>query len=129
MASVKKGQLTAPPQWWKHLRDWKRVFWSAERMAEREMIEAEIFECEGPNTKIGKSVKKHFGMEYRVRKEYQDMYRNGSVMSDLFPHWQEWKPFWSWYQTAKQRDQAMENLSKKTFMNRGPLYEYRPFER
>jgi hypothetical protein len=26
MANVKKGNLTAPPQWWKHLRDWKRVF-------------------------------------------------------------------------------------------------------
>ncbi len=26
MAHKRKGQLTAPPQWWKHLRDWKRVF-------------------------------------------------------------------------------------------------------
>lgn len=33
MANVKKGQLTRPPQWWKHLRDWKRVFWKSERQA------------------------------------------------------------------------------------------------
>lgn len=35
MASVKKGTLTAPPQWWKHLKDYKRVFWKAERKAYR----------------------------------------------------------------------------------------------
>lgn len=34
MASVKKGNLTRPPQWWKHLRDWKRVFWKKERKAQ-----------------------------------------------------------------------------------------------
>ena len=33
MANVKKGQLTAPPQWWKHLRWAKRVFWKRERRA------------------------------------------------------------------------------------------------
>lgn len=33
MASVKKGTLTPPPQWWKHLRKWKRKFWKAERKA------------------------------------------------------------------------------------------------
>ena len=33
MASVKKGQLTPPPQWWKHLKEFKRVFWKAERKA------------------------------------------------------------------------------------------------
>lgn len=34
MASVKSGShLTPPPQWWKHLRDWKRVFWKRERKA------------------------------------------------------------------------------------------------
>ena len=38
MASVKKGSLTAPPQWWKHLRDWKRVYWRAERHAHKRMI-------------------------------------------------------------------------------------------
>jgi hypothetical protein len=31
MANVKKGQLTSPPQWWKHLRDWKKTFWHKER--------------------------------------------------------------------------------------------------
>ena len=33
MASVKKGTLTPAPQWWKHLRKWKRVFWKRERKA------------------------------------------------------------------------------------------------
>lgn len=33
MATVKKGLLTESPQWWKHLRDWKRVFWKRERKA------------------------------------------------------------------------------------------------
>lgn len=33
MANVKKGLLTAPPEWWKHL-DWqKRPFWKRERRA------------------------------------------------------------------------------------------------
>lgn len=39
MAHVRKGQLTPPPQWWRHLRDWKRVFWKRERKeAKREAI-------------------------------------------------------------------------------------------
>lgn len=33
MATVKKGTLTPAPQWWKHLRKWKRVFWKKERKA------------------------------------------------------------------------------------------------
>jgi hypothetical protein len=33
MANVKKGQLTPPPQWWRHLRWAKRLFWKAERRA------------------------------------------------------------------------------------------------
>lgn len=35
MASVKKGTITPSPQWWKHLRDWKRVFWKRERKAHK----------------------------------------------------------------------------------------------
>lgn len=35
MANVKKGNLTKSPQWWKHLRDWKRVFWKSERSAQK----------------------------------------------------------------------------------------------
>lgn len=34
MANVKKGNLAAPPQWWRHLREWKRVFWKRERRAQ-----------------------------------------------------------------------------------------------
>lgn len=26
-----KTKHTPPPQWWKHLRDWKRFFWHKER--------------------------------------------------------------------------------------------------
>ena len=33
MASVKKGTLTRSPQWWKHLREYKRFFWKSERQA------------------------------------------------------------------------------------------------
>lgn len=28
-----RGTLTRSPQWWKHLRDWKRVFWKRDRQA------------------------------------------------------------------------------------------------
>jgi hypothetical protein len=35
MANVKKGTLTRSPQWWKHLRDWKRIFWKSERSAQK----------------------------------------------------------------------------------------------
>jgi hypothetical protein len=31
--SVKHNQLKPSPQWWKHLREWKRVFWKKERKA------------------------------------------------------------------------------------------------
>jgi hypothetical protein len=37
MAQKRKGQLTASPQWWRHLRDWKRVFWKAERQAQKKL--------------------------------------------------------------------------------------------
>ena len=33
MANIKRGQVTAPPQWRVHLRDWKRAFWKGERKA------------------------------------------------------------------------------------------------
>jgi hypothetical protein len=41
MATIKKGYLTKPPQWWKHLRDWKRVFWKSERQAGRRAAQAQ----------------------------------------------------------------------------------------
>jgi hypothetical protein len=44
MANVKKGQLTAPPEWWKHLRWTKRPFWKAERQAGKEEVEREAAE-------------------------------------------------------------------------------------
>jgi hypothetical protein len=33
MATVKKGILTPPGEWWKHLRGTKRTFWKGERKA------------------------------------------------------------------------------------------------
>ena len=44
MANVKKGQLTAPPEWWKHLRWVKRVFWKKERRAGRKAARKEAAE-------------------------------------------------------------------------------------
>lgn len=41
MANVKQGNLSKPPQWWKHLRDWKRVFWKSERSAQKREIRNE----------------------------------------------------------------------------------------
>lgn len=38
MATIKKGVLTASPQWWKHLRDWKRIFWKKERKAAQRAV-------------------------------------------------------------------------------------------
>lgn len=46
MANVKKGQLTTPPQWWRHLRDWKRVFWKRERKAAQSEIREEAAAAE-----------------------------------------------------------------------------------
>lgn len=33
VANVKAGQLTPPPEWWRHLRGAKRTFWKRERRA------------------------------------------------------------------------------------------------
>lgn len=38
MATVKRGTLTRSPQWWKHLRDWKRVYWKKERKAAQRTV-------------------------------------------------------------------------------------------
>ena len=38
MAHVRKGMLVPSPQWWKHLRDWKSIFWKKHRMAEKNAI-------------------------------------------------------------------------------------------
>jgi hypothetical protein len=37
MATVKKGLLTAPGEWWQHLRWMKRVFWKRERQAAKRL--------------------------------------------------------------------------------------------
>ena len=38
MANIKKGQLVRPPEWWKHLRWSKRVFWKKHRKAEQRLV-------------------------------------------------------------------------------------------
>lgn len=45
MANVKQGNLSASPQWWKHLKDWKRVFWKAERQAHGRAIETDAHDA------------------------------------------------------------------------------------
>jgi len=41
MATMKKGILICAPQWWKHLRDWKRVFWRKHRKVEKQFTRQE----------------------------------------------------------------------------------------
>jgi len=44
MAHLKKGQLTTPGEWAKHLRKVKRLFWHAERKAARQEIQHQLKE-------------------------------------------------------------------------------------
>ncbi len=37
MATMKKGIAVRAPQWWKHLRDWKRFFWKKQRKADQRL--------------------------------------------------------------------------------------------
>lgn len=47
MSTVKKGVLTSPRQWWKHLRPyWKKQFWGAERKAAQADTKARLSEAE-----------------------------------------------------------------------------------
>jgi hypothetical protein len=40
MATMKKGITVRAPQWWKHLRDWKRIFWKKQRKADQRLAAA-----------------------------------------------------------------------------------------
>jgi hypothetical protein len=42
LAHVKKGLNVPAPQWWKHLRRWKRAFWNKERKAAQRLIWKEL---------------------------------------------------------------------------------------
>jgi len=44
MVNVKKGNLTKAPQWWKHLKEFKRFFWKSERKAQKKDIKERINE-------------------------------------------------------------------------------------
>lgn len=41
MATQKKGILAKSPQWRKHLRDWKRLFWKKERKKAQKEVRRE----------------------------------------------------------------------------------------
>lgn len=42
MASVKSGQQTRPPEWWRHLRAEKRTFWKSERKVAKQDAAARV---------------------------------------------------------------------------------------
>ena len=42
MANVKKGQTVSAPEWWKHLKWCKRVFWKKQRKAFIREIRKEV---------------------------------------------------------------------------------------
>jgi hypothetical protein len=47
VAHIGKGQLTPAPSgaaFWRHLREWKRVFWKAERKAAKRRAIADQFD-------------------------------------------------------------------------------------
>jgi len=35
---ARKSKVAKPPQWWKHLREFKRTFWRRERAAYKEEV-------------------------------------------------------------------------------------------
>lgn len=74
-----------------------------------------------------KTRKKHFGMEYRYTEEVCNYW--GERRSIFDKDYREWRPFYTWYETEKQRDQAIETLSKRMFMDKALYHEYRPIER
>lgn len=41
MATAKKGQLVAAPEWWKHLRWTKRAFWKRQRQGDKREAQAQ----------------------------------------------------------------------------------------
>jgi hypothetical protein len=42
MANVKQGNIKPSPQWWRHLRDFKRFFWKSERAAHKHAIKKQL---------------------------------------------------------------------------------------
>lgn len=74
--------------------------------------------------------KKRFGMEYRDTPEYTELFKNDSFWAKLFGDPRRWRKHYSWYATAKQRDQAMSILaSRKAYTQNFFMHEYRPIER
>jgi hypothetical protein len=42
MAHVKKGLLSKPPEWWKHLKYMKKIFWNKEKTAVKKDIKKQL---------------------------------------------------------------------------------------
>jgi hypothetical protein len=42
MANVKKGQTVRSPEWWKHLRWAKRLFWKRQRRDDKRSVKSEL---------------------------------------------------------------------------------------
>ncbi len=70
--------------------------------------------------------KKKYGMEYRHTEEVCTLWKENIFLGRNL---RKWRPYWTWYETAKQRDQAMENLAKKQFLGKYLYHEYRPIDR
>jgi hypothetical protein len=41
MANIKKGQTVPAPEWWKHLKRVKRLFWKRQRRADKTRLRRE----------------------------------------------------------------------------------------
>lgn len=103
MAHAKHG--VESPQWWKHLRDWKGVYWGRVR-------KAPVEEPEPPKMHKAAKPRKKFVVESKDT-------RPTHLMSVLWlTGWiQEGK-----YKTKKQAEQAIEALKKQAWRSR---HEYK----
>jgi hypothetical protein len=44
MATIKKGTLAKSKQWWKHMKEYKKVFWHSERQLVKKDIKKRVSE-------------------------------------------------------------------------------------
>ena len=94
---------------------------------QKELAKSEVY-AEAGVGKPSKGRKKRFGMEYRYTEEVVTYWGERRCwLSEK--DYREWRPFYTWYETAKQRDQAMEVLSKKMFLDKALYHEYRAIKR
>lgn len=99
MTHIHKGQLTKSPQWAKHLKDWKQVFWSAERKAAQAVIEQEV-RGEEPTPGAQRAKRRRpFEIERRYR-----VARLGN--------WSEWR-ICGRYETEAKRERALASMKDR----------------